>query len=488
MGSPSYMSPEQVRGQVLDPRSDLFSAAAVLYEMLTGERAFAGDDAATTMYRIVHESPRPVAHVNPTVTPAVSGVLERALKKDPADRFHSGRELIGDLRRALGSPGFVAFAEPAAASESGEPEERRRSPLLLYGAVASGIMVLAIALVMVFGGGIGTPTGTPAGRMAGGGAPPISPGPASPETAIAGVPPVEAQATPPQGTPERATVNMPPAETAASPVADGSGAKPAEPSPPASPVRPADRDVTPGSAAARAETVTARDRPVPGPAAARPAPPAPVRTEPPAVPPPASPAAKPAASIQDGPPPLPPAGAAVRSAAPAPIAAAAPSGGGDAVLRIDFDSAAPYPVTLYAGDVQLGRIETRESTLAVEPGTIRVRAVNEALFLDADLGSIALRPGDRRTITLPGMSSAVFSVKGEDYRGVRLLIDGREILGSYPAQVARIAAGAHRVVYRWVSGASSGRELAETITISAGGHFIVRAALDNGSISVQRLR
>jgi hypothetical protein len=177
----------------------------------------------------------------------------------------------------------------------------------------------------------------------------------------------------------------------------------------------------------------------------------------------------------------------VPSASPEPVAATAPSARGDAVLRVEFDST-PYPVTLYAGDVRLGRIDTRESALAVAPGTVRVRAVSEALFLDADLGSVALRPGERRTISVPGLGSAVFSVKGEDYLGVRLLIDGRQIPGPYPAQVARIAAGVHRVVYRWVSGASAGRELSETITISAGGHFIVRAALDNGSISVQQLR
>ena len=57
-----------------------------------------------------------------------------------------------------------------------------------------------------------------------------------------------------------------------------------------------------------------------------------------------------------------------------------------------------------------------------------------------------MRAGERRTIAVPGLSSAAFGMKGEDYAGVRLLIDGRPVPGPYPAQVARIAAGTHRVV------------------------------------------
>jgi hypothetical protein len=82
----------------------------------------------------------------------------------------------------------------------------------------------------------------------------------------------------------------------------------------------------------------------------------------------------------------------------------------------------------------------------------------------------------------------VFGMKGEDYTGMRLLIDGRPVPGPYPAQVARIAAGAHRVAYRWVSGPAAGREVSDNVTLSAGGHFLVRAALDNDKLVVQQLR
>lgn len=99
LGSAGYMSPEQVRGLPLDARSDLFSAATVLYEMLTGTNPFGGTEAANTLYRIVNEEPPPIRLANPAVPRAVEAVVARALAKDPAARFATG----ADLARALGA-------------------------------------------------------------------------------------------------------------------------------------------------------------------------------------------------------------------------------------------------------------------------------------------------------------------------------------------------------------------------------------------------
>jgi serine/threonine-protein kinase len=117
LGSPSYMSPEQVKGLSLDGRSDLFSAAVVFFEMITRERPFAGNDIATTMYRIAHEPPTPPSQFNPAIGPAVAAVLERAFAKNPADRFQTGADLVAELRTAaeLGpsrgpSPALAALA------------------------------------------------------------------------------------------------------------------------------------------------------------------------------------------------------------------------------------------------------------------------------------------------------------------------------------------------------------------------------------------
>jgi serine/threonine-protein kinase len=100
LGSPSYMSPEQVRGLSLDGRSDLFAAAVVFFEMITRERPFAGDDIATTMYRIANEPPTPPTQFNPAVGPGIATVLERAFAKRPGDRFQTGAELAAALRAA----------------------------------------------------------------------------------------------------------------------------------------------------------------------------------------------------------------------------------------------------------------------------------------------------------------------------------------------------------------------------------------------------
>jgi serine/threonine-protein kinase len=102
LGSPSYMSPEQVRGLSLDGRSDLFSAAVLFFEMITRERPFSGNDIATTMYRIAHEPPTPPSQFNPAIGHEVAAVLERAFAKNPADRFQTGADLVAELRAAAG--------------------------------------------------------------------------------------------------------------------------------------------------------------------------------------------------------------------------------------------------------------------------------------------------------------------------------------------------------------------------------------------------
>ena len=77
VGTVHYMSPEQVRGEVLDGRTDIFSAGCILYELLTGDRAFNGDSPTTVLYRIVNENPTPVTDKNSDVTLEIQSVIER---------------------------------------------------------------------------------------------------------------------------------------------------------------------------------------------------------------------------------------------------------------------------------------------------------------------------------------------------------------------------------------------------------------------------
>jgi eukaryotic-like serine/threonine-protein kinase len=105
MGTPSYMSPEQVKGRAVDGRSDIFSLGVMLYEMITGEKPFSGQNITTVIYKIVHEEPPPPKNINPSIHAGISAVVMRALAKDPETRYQSCREMLEDLRnyRALPS-------------------------------------------------------------------------------------------------------------------------------------------------------------------------------------------------------------------------------------------------------------------------------------------------------------------------------------------------------------------------------------------------
>jgi serine/threonine-protein kinase len=104
MGTPSYMSPEQCQGQAVDRRSDLFSAAVVLYELLAGEKPFAGAT-ETIAYKICHESPRPPSALSRlNLSPTIDAVLAVALEKSPDARFQNARAFSRALREALNAP------------------------------------------------------------------------------------------------------------------------------------------------------------------------------------------------------------------------------------------------------------------------------------------------------------------------------------------------------------------------------------------------
>src|SRR6266481_3236350 len=98
MGTPSYMSPEQVKGRAVDGRSDIFSLGVMLYEMVAGEKPFPGQNITTVIYKIVNEDPVPPKQVDPSIHPGISTVVMKALAKDPDTRYQSCRELLEDLR------------------------------------------------------------------------------------------------------------------------------------------------------------------------------------------------------------------------------------------------------------------------------------------------------------------------------------------------------------------------------------------------------
>lgn len=97
LGTPAYMSPEQLNGDTVDGRSDLFSLGVILYTLLTGHRPFQGNSAMTVSFRVVHRDPLPVSAYDSDFPPDVDYVIGRAMAKDPAHRYQTGKELADDL-------------------------------------------------------------------------------------------------------------------------------------------------------------------------------------------------------------------------------------------------------------------------------------------------------------------------------------------------------------------------------------------------------
>jgi len=132
-GTMGYMSPEQVRGQNADHRSDIFSFGAILYELFSGKRAFSGDSAADTMSAILHQDPPELTRATPPVNPAVDHTIRHCLEKNPLERFQSAHDLGFQLQVA--AEGLFSTNETALADSS---SVRRK-----------WLRPLAIALVLV---------------------------------------------------------------------------------------------------------------------------------------------------------------------------------------------------------------------------------------------------------------------------------------------------------------------------------------------------
>jgi serine/threonine protein kinase len=100
VGTPHYMSPEQVQGHAVDGRADQFSLAVIAYEALTGEKPYTGEHLTTVVYKIVTEEPAAPHRLNPTLSPAIDAVLAKALSKKPEARYRTCQEFIDALEKA----------------------------------------------------------------------------------------------------------------------------------------------------------------------------------------------------------------------------------------------------------------------------------------------------------------------------------------------------------------------------------------------------
>jgi len=141
LGTVGYMSPEQVRGQSVDHRTDIFSFGCVLYELLSGRRAFSGDTAADTISAILAKDPLPLIGPRSEVPVALQGIVNRCLEKNPDDRFQSTR----DLGFALEAEAGALLAPPA--PKTAEPSPKRAAAGL--GRFARPYVLVPVAVLVV---------------------------------------------------------------------------------------------------------------------------------------------------------------------------------------------------------------------------------------------------------------------------------------------------------------------------------------------------
>jgi serine/threonine-protein kinase len=155
MGSLSYMSPEQVRGDSVDARSDIYSAGVMMYELFTGRRPFQADSAYGILNQQCNDAPMPPIEVNPLLPPALSDLILCAMAKDPANRFQNAQAVSNALRHVAGAQDSVGKTQeipftpvviPGVAQPVAPPSSAHRGAWIALGAFAVLAVVAAAAV------------------------------------------------------------------------------------------------------------------------------------------------------------------------------------------------------------------------------------------------------------------------------------------------------------------------------------------------------
>jgi eukaryotic-like serine/threonine-protein kinase len=141
MGTPDYISPEQVRGKRGDGRSDVYALGVMLYEMLTGKPPFTGPNPFSVMNDRLLNQPEPPRNIDPTISPQLQEIIYRALEREPKNRYHSAREFAHDLEHQ-GEVGVTARADEMNWEKRQSPGKRR---LLMY----AGLALLPVAIFLL---------------------------------------------------------------------------------------------------------------------------------------------------------------------------------------------------------------------------------------------------------------------------------------------------------------------------------------------------
>ncbi|TCH99464.1 serine/threonine protein kinase [Roseococcus sp. SYP-B2431] len=292
MGTPSYMAPEQLRGEPVDSRADIWASGVLLYQLLTGEKPFEGGFSAV-QHKAIHTEPTPPSTLSVTAPRGFDAVVAKAMAKRPEDRFASAADFAAAIRGALSAPAAAAplpmadsdatvvsgtmrpaAPPPVAAAAPPPPKAKSGPPVVLIGGGVAAVLVAGAAAFMFLGNGTGpAPSPTPA------------------PTTITLAPTAGPSTDTPAPSMPSAPVAAPPSAPAPRPadvaVLQAAPAAPSPAAPPPAPLVPTPVPVAPAPAPARPTPVT------PAPVAPTPATPTPALV-------PATPGPSPSATVSTG--------------------------------------------------------------------------------------------------------------------------------------------------------------------------------------------
>ncbi len=143
VGTPSYMSPEQIMGKRVDNRADIFSIGVILYELAAGQRPFSGGNVSTLMYKIVNEEPPHITEVEKTLPSNYENIIEKALAKDPKDRFQSCLHFIAALKgESIDVDATIAYDFAQDETIQVEKPKKKGRGLILGGSIAAAVLII----------------------------------------------------------------------------------------------------------------------------------------------------------------------------------------------------------------------------------------------------------------------------------------------------------------------------------------------------------
>jgi serine/threonine protein kinase len=160
---------------------------------------------------------------------------------------------------------------------------------------------------------------------------------------------------------------------------------------------------------------------------------------------------------------------------------------GQAEIRLVF-AGATYPVSIYDGAVLLKDLSAANSSIRITAGNHHFKLVSEDGFVEQTLAPGRLKADEVFTISVPAVCSAFIDVPNDTYEGCVIQLDGKTISAPYPAQIPKLAAGNHKIVFRWNSGKHIGKEIVSGFTSEANHHYSIRGEPDSEKVTVRQIR